>query len=89
MSKTAILDELRPRTRGGSYAEQIRFVNDRLGHDWRYAIDDTLATGELGFRRGHELGSGLRATVQWYLDNERWREAVLREKGAKTAGGKA
>lgn len=74
-----ILDELRPRP-GGSYAEQIRFVADRLGHDWRYAIDDTLAARELGFAREHELATGLRATVEWYLANEGWRNRVLGDK---------
>lgn len=76
-----ILDELRPRKDGGSYVEQIAFVQDRLGHDWRYAIDDSLATRELGFRRKHQLEQGLKATVQWYLSHEKWRDQVL----AKTA----
>ncbi len=71
-----ILDELRPRAKG-SYKEQISFVTDRLGHDWRYAIDDSLAARELGFRRKHELAGGLRATVEWYLANEKWRDQVL------------
>lgn len=71
-----ILDELRPRPKG-SYKEQISFVTDRLGHDWRYAIDDSLAARELGFKRKHELSGGLRSTVEWYLANEKWRDAVL------------
>lgn len=77
----SILDELRPRAKGGSYREQITFVEDRKGHDWRYAIDDTKAETELGFRR--EFGSfekGLRSTVKWYLDNQKWVNAVLEEK---------
>jgi dTDP-glucose 4,6-dehydratase len=68
------LDKLRPRTRGGSYQSQIAFVTDRLGHDKRYAIDDTKATKELGFKRSHDFTSGLRATVEWYLANEEWRK---------------
>jgi len=75
----SILDGLRPKT-SGSYAEQISFVTDRLGHDWRYAIDDSLASRELGFRRKHELESGLRSTVEWYLNNEAWRSRVLGSK---------
>jgi dTDP-glucose 4,6-dehydratase len=72
----AILDELRPK-KSGSYGEQISFVQDRLGHDWRYAIDDSLAARELGFRRKHQLGEGLKATVEWYLAHEGWRAKVL------------
>ncbi|MGZ3660793.1 MAG: dTDP-glucose 4,6-dehydratase [Bdellovibrionota bacterium] len=71
-----ILDELKPRARG-SYKEQISFVTDRLGHDWRYAIDDSLAARELGFKRKHELSGGLRSTVKWYLENESWCKKVL------------
>jgi dTDP-glucose 4,6-dehydratase len=71
------LDELRPLPGGKSYSSQISFVQDRLGHDWRYAIDDSKAVKELGFRRAHELGSGLRQTVQWYLDNQEWCSRVL------------
>ncbi len=78
----SILDELRPRKGGGSYREQIAFVTDRLGHDWRYAIDDSLAVRELGFRRQHELTKGLRSTIEWYLAHEDWRERLL-GKGAK------
>jgi dTDP-glucose 4,6-dehydratase len=72
-----ILDGLRPRADGAGYEGQIRFVTDRLGHDWRYAIDDSLAARELGFKRRHELAPGLRSTVEWYLANEGWRERVL------------
>jgi dTDP-glucose 4,6-dehydratase len=72
-----ILDGLSPRKGGGSYAEQIRFVTDRQGHDWRYAIDDSLAARELGFSRKHELVQGLQATAAWYLANESWRARVL------------
>ncbi|HEY8280285.1 MAG TPA: dTDP-glucose 4,6-dehydratase [Bdellovibrionota bacterium] len=72
-----LLDELRPRKGGGSYSEQISFVKDRLGHDWRYSIDDTKAQKQLGFQRKHKLGSGLRSTIEWYLANESWRDKVL------------
>jgi dTDP-glucose 4,6-dehydratase len=74
-----ILDELRPK-KAGTYKDQLSFVTDRLGHDWRYAIDDSLAASELGFRRAHQLAGGLRATVEWYLANEEWRKQVLGEK---------
>lgn len=80
----AELDRLRPRADGKSYAEQITFVKDRLGHDYRYAIDDSLAARELGFRRKHRLEDGLRDTIGWYLENEGWRTQVL----GKSAKGK-
>ncbi|HMK80385.1 MAG TPA: dTDP-glucose 4,6-dehydratase, partial [Xanthobacteraceae bacterium] len=65
------LDELRPRG-SGSYRELIRFVEDRPGHDLRYAIDCMKIERELGWRPAETFESGLRKTVQWYLDNETW-----------------
>jgi dTDP-glucose 4,6-dehydratase len=74
----AILDEVRPRSDKQSYSQQIKFVQDRAGHDWRYAIDDTKAQNELKFTRSYsQFEHGLRATVQWYLDNRTWIENVL------------
>lgn len=67
-----ILDELRPRAGGGSYAEQIAFVTDRPGHDRRYAIDITRISGELGWRPAETFATGLRKTIAWYLANEEW-----------------
>src|SRR5262249_51475925 len=52
-----------------AYADLKRFVTDRPGHDRRYAIDSTRAQQELGWRPAHDLGAGLAATVQWYLDH--------------------
>ena len=76
----SILDELRPRS-GGSYSDLIAFVEDRKGHDWRYAIDDKKAEEQLGFKRKFtSFENGLRATVQWYLDNQEWVSAVTKEK---------
>lgn len=68
----AILDDLVPRQGSGSYAELIQFVTDRPGHDARYAIDPTKAERELGWRPDYDLAAGLKATVQWYLDNSAW-----------------
>lgn len=68
----AILDELRPRSDGKSYAEQITFVKDRPGHDQRYAIDPTKIMRELGWKPQETFETGLRRTIQWYLDNEWW-----------------
>jgi dTDP-glucose 4,6-dehydratase len=66
-----ILDEIRPRA-AGSYREQIAFVADRPGHDLRYAIDSAKIERELGWRPRESFETGLRKTVQWYLDNPDW-----------------
>ncbi|MDB4888772.1 MAG: dTDP-glucose 4,6-dehydratase [Gemmatimonadetes bacterium] len=70
------LDEMRPRTDGGSYAEQITFVRDRPGHDRRYAIDAQKIERELGWRPRETFASGIRRTVRWYLDNQQWVDGV-------------
>ncbi len=72
-----ILDEIRPRPDKQSYKQQIQFVEDRKGHDWRYAIDDSKAQKELNFSRTYEqFEQGLRATIEWYLNNNKWIEKV-------------
>ena len=68
----ALLDELRPRTDGKSYREQITFVTDRPGHDRRYAIDARKIERELGWKPAETFETGIRKTVQWYLDNQAW-----------------
>ena len=75
---TTILDDVRPKS-DGSYKEQITYVKDRAGHDRRYAIDDSKAEKTLGFKRKHNFESGLRDTVQWYLNNQAWCDAVTSE----------
>lgn len=72
-----ILDELRPRSDGKSYAEQITFVKDRPGHDRRYAIDASKIEKELGWRPAETFDTGIRKTVQWYLNNPDWVEGVV------------
>ncbi len=72
----ALLDELQPRADGKSYAEQITYVKDRAGHDRRYAIDASKISAELGWRPQETFETGLRKTVQWYLDNQDWVTAV-------------
>jgi dTDP-glucose 4,6-dehydratase len=72
----AILDDLRPRADGQSYAGQITFVTDRPGHDARYAIDPTRIREELGWRPSVTVEEGLRRTVTWYLENEPWWRAL-------------
>ena len=68
----ALLDELRPRTDGKSYREQIAYVTDRPGHDRRYAIDASKIEHELGWKPAETFETGIRKTVQWYLDNQSW-----------------
>jgi dTDP-glucose 4,6-dehydratase len=68
----AILDELSPRADGASYATQITFVTDRPGHDRRYAIDAGKLEQELGWKPAETFESGIRKTVQWYLDHQSW-----------------
>lgn len=71
-----LLDEQRPRADGRSYREQIRFVQDRPGHDRRYAIDASRLERELGWRPQETFASGLQKTVTWYLHNTAWIEGV-------------
>ena len=68
----AILDELKPKSDGKSYADQITFVKDRPGHDRRYAIDASKLERDLGWRPQETFETGLRKTVLWYLENETW-----------------
>ncbi len=67
-----LLDELRPKTDGTSYANQITTVQDRPGHDRRYAIDASKIHAELGWKPAESFDSGIRKTVQWYLDHPDW-----------------
>jgi dTDP-glucose 4,6-dehydratase len=66
------LDTLHPRSEGRRYNELISFVEDRAGHDFRYAIDDRKARRELGFNIQYDFESGLLSTIKWYLQNESW-----------------
>jgi dTDP-glucose 4,6-dehydratase len=72
-----ILDELKPRSDSKSYVEQITFIQDRPGHDRRYAIDAGKIQRELGWRPVETFDTGIRKTVQWYLDNPIWIEGVV------------
>ena len=68
----SILDELKPRENGESYAKLITFVKDRPGHDLRYAIDASKIQCELGWKPEETFESGIRKTVEWYLNNLDW-----------------
>ncbi|MDD2547534.1 MAG: dTDP-glucose 4,6-dehydratase [Burkholderiaceae bacterium] len=67
-----LLDELRPRADGQSYAAQISYVTDRPGHDRRYAIDARKLERELGWTPAETFETGIRKTVQWYLEHPEW-----------------
>ena len=72
----ALLDELRPRADGKPYVGQITYVADRPGHDRRYAIDAGKIGRELGWQPQETFDTGIRKTVEWYLDNAAWCERV-------------
>ena len=67
-----ILDELSPRIDDKTYKDLITYVPDRLGHDYRYAIDSSKIRNELGWKPVENFSSGIRKTVQWYLNNQEW-----------------
>ena len=74
-----LLEELAPNKPAGlrGYRDLITFVQDRPGHDARYAIDASKIQNELGWVPEETFETGLRKTVQWYLDNRNWWERVL------------
>ena len=67
----AILDDKQPRANGKKYEELITYVQDRAGHDFRYAIDATKLETELGWKADENFDSGIIKTVEWYLNNKR------------------
>ncbi|MDP3080274.1 MAG: dTDP-glucose 4,6-dehydratase [Brevundimonas sp.] len=73
----SILDQLRPRGDGQSYARQISYVTDRPGHDHRYAIDPTKIGDSLGWAPSVTFETGIEQTVRWYLDNQGWWQDIL------------
>ncbi len=76
----SILDELRPKKNNGKYESQITFVTDRPGHDMRYAIDATKIKKELQWTPSETFETGMRKTVEWYLDNQWWWEPIRNNK---------
>lgn len=66
-----------PPARGASCESLIKFVKDRPGHDWRYAIDASKATRELGYEPQHTFDAGLARTVSWMLENANWWRSVM------------
>ena len=73
----ALLDRLAPAPGGRPHAGLIRFVEDRPGHDARYAMDASRAGRELGWRPSVDFEAGLERTLRWYLDNRGWWEAAM------------
>ena len=72
----ALLDDIHPRADGVSYATQITFVQDRAGHDKRYAIDARKLEQELGWKPQETFETGIRKTVSWYLENTSWLDNI-------------
>jgi dTDP-glucose 4,6-dehydratase len=77
-----ILDDHRPDAVEGGHESLITFVEDRPGHDWRYAIDPSKVEDELGWAPQVDFEEGLRRTVRWYLEHRDWVRAVQSEEGA-------
>ena len=82
----AILDVLRPRSDGNSYDSQITHVADRPGHDLRYAIDASRIAAELDWTPQETFESGIRKTVEWYLENEAWWRPLVKANEARRRG---
>ena len=66
-----LMNELKP-SKNGDYKNLITFVEDRPGHDYRYAIDSTKIQNELGWKPMETFTSGIRKTIKWYIKNESW-----------------
>ena len=73
-----LLDQLSPRPDGRSYGEQVAFVPDRPGHDYRYAVDPAKIERKLGWRARELFASGLRKTIRWYLEHPQWWRPIKR-----------
>ena len=67
-----IMDELHPRKNGEEYSQFITYVKDRPGHDFRYAIDASKIKEKLNWEPKENFESGIKKTIQWYLENEKW-----------------
>ena len=74
------LDKLSPRKCGASYCELIKFVDDRPGHDFRYAINSTKINKNLGWEPEIVFEDGILKTIEWYLNNEEWWRTIQKNK---------
>ena len=75
-----ILDEMEPSNKLKSYSDLITFVQDRPGHDLRYAIDAAKIEKELGWNPAETFATGIRKTVAWYLENKQWWQNIQNNK---------
>jgi len=87
----AVLDRLRPDPAGPRAERLIRFVADRPGHDFRYAMDPSAAEAALGWRARRDFETGLEETLRWYLGNEAWWRPIRERRyaGQRLGGGDA
>ena len=72
-----LLDELSPSDNLSTYKNLITFVKDRPGHDFRYAIDSSKAKRDLNWSASENFEKGLKSTVLWYVENEKWWKSIL------------
>ena len=72
----SLLDDMSPREDGSNYADLITYVQDRPGHDFRYAIDATKINQDLGWSPKESFETGIRKTIDWYLNNREWWQAI-------------
>ncbi|MEX2259469.1 MAG: dTDP-glucose 4,6-dehydratase [Woeseia sp.] len=72
-----ILDTTTSLEKNGSYRNLIRFVTDRPGHDYRYSVDSSLIQKELGWQPAESFESGLKQTIEWYIDNRQWWQNIF------------
>ena len=72
----SLLDEMSPREDGSKYSKLITYVQDRPGHDFRYAIDATKINQELGWSPKESFETGIQKTINWYLNNQQWWQAI-------------
>jgi len=72
----SLLDEMSPREDGSKYSKLITYVQDRPGHDFRYAIDATKINQDLGWSPKESFETGIRKTIDWYLNNREWWQAI-------------
>ena len=74
-----ILNDVKP-SENGDYKELIKFVDDRPGHDYRYAVDSSKIQNELAWKPKESFNSGIRKTVNWYIENENWWKTIQEKK---------
>lgn len=72
-----LLDDIKPLKNSSSYADQIIFINDRSGHDKRYAINATKLENELNWKPSETFETGIKKTVEWYIENSEWTKQVI------------